>query len=112
VSPGAVVQIRTGDSPVWSWNVLDLEPAGADIPTLCATADQRTPVCVPVLRCRFRPSDSPVELTTKAGKVVVIKIGGVQPTKNIMQLALRSLVAFARSNIAIGRHRRHNRVGK
>jgi hypothetical protein len=98
--------------PVWSWNVLDLEPAGADMPTLCSTAAQRTFVRLAVLRCRFKPSGSPVELTTQAGKVVVIEIGGVQPIKNVLQFALRPLVAFARSDIAIGGRRRHNRVGK
>jgi hypothetical protein len=62
------------------------------------------------LRCRVKPSGSPVELTTEAGKVVVIEIGGVQPIKDVLQFALRPLVAFARSNIAIGGRRRDSRV--
>jgi hypothetical protein len=92
--------------------VLDLEPACADMPTLCSTADHRTLVCIAVLRCRFKPSGSRVELTTEAGKVVVIEIDAVQPIKNVMQLALRPLVAFASGDIAISGRRRHNRVGK
>jgi hypothetical protein len=92
--------------------VLDLEPAGADMPTLSSTADHRTLVCLTVLRCRFKPSGSPVELTAEVAKVVGVEIGGVQPTKNVMQFALRLLVAFARSDITFSGRRRHNRVGK
>jgi hypothetical protein len=80
-------------------------------PTLCSTADHRTFVCIAVLRCRFNRSGSPIDLATDAGKVVVIEIGGVQPTKNVMQLALRLLVAFASSDITFSGRRRHNRVG-
>jgi hypothetical protein len=94
--------------------VLDLEPAGADMSALCPTADQRTLLCLAVFRCCFKPSGSPIDLATEAGKVIVIviEIGGEQPIKNVMQFALRPLVAFARRDITISGRRRHNRVGK